>query len=185
VTSQPTGRQLGRSGREKQGQGVELVEGVMDTEGGSRGVGMMVESEEAELVKGMRKVGSEGMSEVKAKGMQGPVAGEDNVMGGTKALAREVGVQGGVGSREEALNSSRIRIALLVGRVGSRVELLWVPVGKKWPINSEGEEMDVLGVEGGNDIRMGHAIATATKLCLRLLVMLVMSGNCIGGDMWR
>ena len=54
------GRQLGRSGREKQGQGAELAEGAMDTEGGSRGVWVM-ESEEAELVKGTeKKVGSEG-----------------------------------------------------------------------------------------------------------------------------
>jgi hypothetical protein len=55
-----------------------------------------------------------------AKGLQGPVAGEDNVMGGTKVLAREVGVPGGVSSREEALNGSRTRSAL-VGRVAGRV----------------------------------------------------------------
>jgi hypothetical protein len=66
-------------------------------------VGVM-ESEEAELVEGTEKVGSEGASEVKAKGLRGPVAGEDNVMGGTEALAREVGAPGAVGGREEALN---------------------------------------------------------------------------------
>ena len=59
-------RLLGRSGREEQGQGEELAEGVMDTEGGSRGVGVM-ESEEAELVKGTKKVGSEGVSELRPR----------------------------------------------------------------------------------------------------------------------
>jgi hypothetical protein len=52
-------------------------------------------------------------------------------------------------------------------------------------INGEGEDLDVLGVEGGNDIRTGHVIATATKLCLHLLIVPVMSGNHNGGDTWR
>jgi hypothetical protein len=75
----------------------------MDTEGGFSGVGVR-KGEEAELVEGAEKVGAEGASEVEAKGLRGPVAGEDNVMGGTEALAREVGAPGGVGDREEALN---------------------------------------------------------------------------------
>jgi hypothetical protein len=75
----------------------------MDTEGGGIGVGV-VESEEAELVEGAEKAGSESVSEVKAKGLRGPVAGEGDVMGGAKALAREVGAPGSIGGREEALN---------------------------------------------------------------------------------
>ena len=43
----------------------------------------------------------------KDKGLQGSVAGKDNVMGGAKALMREVRVPGGVCSREEALDGSR------------------------------------------------------------------------------
>ena len=50
-------------------------------------------------------------------------------------------------------------------------------------INGEGEELDVLGAKGGNDINTGHVIiATATKLCLCLLVVPVMSGNHIGRE---
>jgi hypothetical protein len=58
---------------------------VMDTE---RGLGVM-ESEEAkaELV----KMGREGASELKAEGLQGPMAGEDNVMGGARGLVYTFG----------------------------------------------------------------------------------------------
>lgn len=42
-------------------------------------------------------------------------------------------------------------------------------------IDGEGEELGVLGVEGGNDINTGHGIATATNLHLYLLIVLVMS----------
>jgi hypothetical protein len=67
----------------------------------------MVEGSEVKLAEGTGEVGSEGMSEVEAKGLGGPVAGEDNVMGGADLLARDVRALRGIGHREETLNSGR------------------------------------------------------------------------------
>ena len=53
-----------------------------------------MKGKEAELIESAEKVGGEGASEVEAKGLRGPVAGEEDVMGGTKALTGEVGVEG-------------------------------------------------------------------------------------------
>ena len=63
------------------------------------------------LVIGMKEVRSEGTSEVKAKGLGGPVAWKDRVMGGAKlVVTREVRAPRGVSrSREETtlLNGGR------------------------------------------------------------------------------
>jgi hypothetical protein len=69
---------------------------------GSCGLGV-VEGHESELVEGTEEVGSKGTCEVEAKGLGGPVAGNDYVKGGAELVAREVGAPRGISSREEVV----------------------------------------------------------------------------------
>jgi hypothetical protein len=52
-------------------------------------------------------------------------------------------------------------------------------------VNGEGKELDALGVKGGDNVKAGHVVATAAKLCLRLLIVPVMSGNRGRRGTWR
>ena len=50
-------------------------------------------------------------------------------------------------------------------------------------INSEGKELNVMGVgKGGDDVKASGVFNIAMKLCLCNLIVLAMSGICIGRD---
>ena len=77
------------------------MEGAVNAMRSCSGLGVM-EGSEAELAIGANEEGSEGTSEIEAKGLGegGPVAGEDNVMGGAELVVREVRAPRGICSRE-------------------------------------------------------------------------------------
>ena len=102
---------------------------------------------------------------------------------------------GGISSREKTLNRGRAK-HVLVGSIGSRVgKLRELPVGEGGGrdsgveaieevvgnvanatkgVNSEGEQLDVLGVEEGDDVKAGGVRSIAMKFCLCFLVVPVM-----------
>ena len=110
---------------------------------------------------------------------------------------------GGISGWEEALDGGRA-CGVLVGSVGSRVgELVGLPVGgggtgvagggaikeamgevanATQRVNGEGEELDVLGVEGGDDLEVSGVRRVAMEFGLGFLVVPVMCGSRIVWD---